>query len=112
MKRSLLLTALFFLSACWLESANATDNWNKSVGTIRGPDGRPCTFFTLNGGSPEPATPGVAWLVLRQATSGYKENLAILMSGKLTGSPVHVSTTGIGVPECNGTVEAHVVMLP
>ena len=86
---------------------------NKTVGVIRPPDGRPCTFFWLDGVSPaDPATPGVSWMVLRQAQTGYKENLAVLMSAKLTGRTVNVTTNGVPVSECSGTVEAYVVELP
>lgn len=97
---------------CLFGSANAADFSNKAVTIIRGPDGRPCTFFILDGVSPaDPTTPNTSWMALRQASSGYKENLAILMSAKLTGRVVNVSTTGAVVPEC-GHVEAYVVMLP
>lgn len=50
-------------------------------------------------------------MVIRQAAVGYKENLAVLMSAKLTGHPVIVTTTGTVVPEC-GHVEALVIQLP
>ncbi len=97
---------------CLFGPANAADFSNKAVNIIRGPDGRPCTFFILDGVSPaDPTTPNTSWMALRQASSGYKENLAILMSAKLTGRVVNVSTTGAVVPEC-GHVEAYVVMLP
>ena len=97
---------------CLFGIANAGDFSNKTVNIIRGPDGRPCTFFILDGVSPaDPSTPNTPWMVLRQASPGYKENLAILMSAKLTGRPVNVSTTGTVVSEC-GHVEAYVVMLP
>jgi len=90
----------------------AGDFWSKTVNIVRGPDGRPCTFFVLDGVSvADPSTPNTAWFALRQASPGYKENLAILMAAKLSGRPVHVSTTGAVVPEC-GHVEAYVVMLP
>ena len=51
-------------------------------------------------------------MVLRQAQTGYKENLAVLMSAKLTGRAVNVTTNGTPVSECSGTVEAYVVELP
>jgi len=50
-------------------------------------------------------------MVLRQSHVGYKENLAVLLSAKLAGRPVHVTTTGAFVPE-RGHVEVTVVELP
>lgn len=93
-------------------AASAADFWDKPVAIVRGPDSRPCTFFQLVGVSTaDPLTPNLPWMMLRQASPGYKENLALLMSAKLTGAHVNVSTTGAVVPECGG-VEAYVVMLP
>lgn len=105
-----------FLAYCSLalavSAARGADFYDKTVQVIRGPDGRPCTFFSLDGVNPsDPSTPSSPWFVLRQASPGYKENLALLMSAKLTGRVVRVSTTGSIVPEC-GQVEAYVVMLP
>jgi hypothetical protein len=93
-------------------AANAGDFNNKTVSLIQGPDGRPCTFFILDGvSSADPATPGTPWMALRQSSSGYKENLVILMTAKLAGRPINVSTTGLVVAEC-GLVEAYRLMLP
>ena len=84
----------------------------KTITIVRAPDTRPCTFFSLDGVYPaDPVTPNSGWFVLRQAAVGYKENLAILMSAKLTGRPVNVGTSGTFVSEC-GAVEAVVVELP
>lgn len=97
---------------CTIGTAYAGDFYNKTVTIIRGPDGRPCTFFVLDGVSPaDPITPNTPWMVLRQTSPGYKENLAMLISAKLTGRQVNVSTNGVVAPEC-GHVEAYVVMLP
>lgn len=91
---------------------SAADFQNKAVQIVRGPDGRPCTFFALEGvSSADPLTPSSPWFVLRQSSSGYKENLALLISAKIAGRPVHVTTNGVVVSEC-GHVEAYVVMLP
>ena len=93
-------------------SATAGYFAGKTITIIRAPDGRPCTFFILDGVSPaDTATPNTPWMVIRQSSVGYKENLAILMSAKLTNRPVNVSTSGNVVAEC-GHVEATVVELP
>lgn len=90
----------------------AADFRNKTVQTVCGTDGRPCTFFTLEGvSSADPLTPSIPWLVLRQNSSGYKENLALLISAKIAGRLVHVTTNGVVAPKC-GAVESYVVMLP
>jgi len=90
---------------------HAADFNNNTVQIIRGPDSRPCTFFLLNNVYPaDPLTPNSGWFVLRQNSIGYKENLALLLTAKLSGRTVNISTTGTIVPEC-GQVEAYVVML-
>jgi hypothetical protein len=85
---------------------------NKTINIIHPPDSRPCTFFILDGVSAaDPATPNTPWMALRQSHVGYRENLAVLMSAKLTGRPVQVVTTGAVVPEC-GHVDVSVIRLP
>lgn len=106
------LVAALLMCFCAVGAVDAADFFSKTITVIRGPDGRPCTFFVLDGVSPaDPSTPNTSWMVLRQTSVGYKENLAMLVSAKLSGRPVSVSTTGSVVPEC-GHVEAYVVMLP
>ena len=93
------------------ESAAAGYFPAKTITIVRAPDGRPCTFFILDGVSPaDPSTPNTPWMALRQSHPGYKENLAILMSAKLTNRPVNVATSGTVPPEC-GHVEVTVVEL-
>lgn len=85
---------------------------NKTITIVRAPDGRPCTFFILDGVSPaDPATPNTPWMALRQSHPGYKENLAILVSAKLTNRPVNVITSGTVASEC-GHVEVTAIELP
>lgn len=106
------LAAALLLYFCSVAPVVAADFFNKTITVIRGPDGRPCTSFVLDGVNPaDSSTPNTSWMVLCQAGVGYKENLAMLVDAKLSGRPVSVSTTGSVVPEC-GHVEAYVVMLP
>lgn len=82
------------------------------VGTIRSPDGRPCTFFTLVGvNQADPAVPNSPWFVISQSAVGYKEMLTLLLSAKMTGKPVYLSTSGNLVAAC-GQAEVIVVMMP
>jgi hypothetical protein len=107
LRKSVLIGSL----AVAASAATAADFVNKTVGNIRGPDGRPCTFFTLEGVSEaDPGTPGTPWFALRQASPGYEENLAILISAKLTGRPIQVTTAGVVAGGCNH-VEAYVIIL-
>lgn len=97
-----------------VQSAQAVDYTGNGyqVGMIRSPDGRPCTFFTLNGVSvADPILPNSPWFVIPQSAVGYKEMLALLVSAKLTAKPLFVSTTGSVNTAC-GAAEAYVVTVP
>jgi putative transposase len=83
-----------------------------NVDTIRSPDGRPCTFFTLVGvGQADPVVANSPWFVISQSAVGYKEMLAMLITAKSTGRPVYLSTTGKTVAAC-GQAEVYVLMMP
>jgi hypothetical protein len=106
--------AIGLAASLFCSNASATDYIGNGyqVGIIRAPDGRPCTFFSLVGVSvADPVVPNSAWFAIPQAAVGYKEMLALLLSSKLTGKSVYVSTTGAVNASC-GQVEVSVIQQP
>lgn len=69
--------------------------FGKTVSYLGAGDSRPCAFFTLDG-VPEAvaAVPGAPWFVLAKDHPKYKESFALLLSAKLTGRQVNVTTSG------------------
>ena len=54
-----------------------------------------CMLFTLPGvTTADPIVPGQAWIGVPNTQIGYQEIVAILISAKLSGSPMQVTTTG------------------
>jgi hypothetical protein len=104
--------AFFVLTFGLLTYAFAADFGQTKVGAIRGPDNRPCTFFTLEGVvQADGAVPNSPWFVLKNTHPGYKENLTLLMSAKITGAQIIVSTSGRIISEC-GHAEVVVIVHP
>jgi len=100
---------LFFFSALSVLTLNlsfATGPITGLVGGLVPPDSRPCVFFSIIGVSEADPTvkPGWPWFAVRQSQNGFKELYALLLSAKLSGNPVIVSTTGAAVSECDGYV--------
>jgi hypothetical protein len=73
----------------------ATDHYGKLVGQLFGPDYRDCFFFTLQGvGQADPVTPGNHWFAVPSSHLGFKELFSLIMSQRLAGQTVNVTTTG------------------
>ncbi len=76
--------------------ALAGTTWaNRTVGQIQGSDsGTDCFFFTLVGVTqPDPVSPS-PWIAIPRSQYGAKDAYAILLSAKLTGQQVRVTTNG------------------
>ena len=88
--------ALFCGVAFALSPSSAWSGWfaERSVSYLSGGDTRPCAFFTLSGvDEAVAAVPGSGWFVLPKTHPQYKETFAILLSAKLAGRVVNVTTT-------------------
>lgn len=100
--------ALLGLTASSVWSA---DFYGKSLTYLGGGDSRPCVFFTLDGVTEAvPAVPGSGWFVLPKTHPQFKESYALLLSAKLTGKQVNISTSG-SVDPC-GHAQVVAVGLP
>lgn len=75
-------------------SAGASFN-NVQVDYVFSGDTRACVFFKLVGvAEADSALPGVAWFALPKTHPLFRETYALLLSAKLAGRAVSVSTTG------------------
>ena len=102
-KMKLFLICMF--SVVMLNVSVATASITGSVGGLVPPDYRPCAFFSLVGvAEASTVKPGWPWFAIRQTQNGFKELYALLLSAKLTGTPVIVNATGVAVSECDGYV--------
>jgi hypothetical protein len=102
-------TKPFFISALSILTLNLSFASGPITGLVGGlvpPDSRPYAFFSIIGVSEADPTvkPGWPWLAVRQSQNGFKELYALLLSAKLSGTPVNVITTGVAVSECDGYV--------
>lgn len=98
------------IAALTLSHAQAIDYAGNGI--VRSPDGRPCTFFQLSGVAvADPVVPASPWFVIPQSAVGYKEMLAMLMTAKITGAKIYVTTTGT-VNAARGQAEVSVIHLP
>lgn len=59
----------------------------------------------------DPIVAASPWFVIRQSAVSYKERLSILLTSKLSGKPIFVSTTGNVVAAC-GQAAVSVVIMP
>src|SRR5262245_12585444 len=74
-------------------------------------DTRGCVFFRLVGlGEADPGVPGSAWFALPKTHPLFRESYALLLSAKLTGQRINVSTTG-AIDPC-GHAQVLAVALP
>ena len=73
--------------------------------------GRDCIFFTLAGvaDAQSPSVPGSPWFVLSKAHPNFKEQYALILASKMSGTPIGVVTTGNGLPACTGHAEVSYV---
>lgn len=115
--KSFAFAKALMLIACGLVASSTSyaqaASWSPvKIGSVRPPDGRPCTFFSIvdfNTGAPITSPQGTTWFVIPQSFIGYKENLANLLIAKVTGQSVFIS--GSGLNSSCGTYQADVVVL-
>jgi hypothetical protein len=89
--RMLLATCVLLVPTIGL----ATTHTSKQVTVIHSPDGRECTFFMLTGvAEADPVSAGNAWFAVPKTHVGYKEIVSFLMTARITGESVTVSTSG------------------
>lgn len=66
----------------------------KQVGEVH-VDNRPCIFFQLKGvGEADPVTPAIPWFALPTGDANYQTYVSLILSAKISGQPVFVSTDG------------------
>lgn len=67
---------------------------------------RDCVFFTLSGVTQaDPASPSSPWFAIPRSHPNFKEQYALLLAARLSGTPVDVETTGTLLGGCGSHVE-------
>jgi hypothetical protein len=86
----------YFLVVAFLTNTPAFSAFHsqKQIGMVL-MDSRICTFFQLFGTSEaDPAFPGAPWFALPKAGSNFEELFSMLLSAKLAGKAIDVTTDG------------------
>lgn len=92
--RNFIVAATFFLTT---NVVVADQHLDKQVGHVMPPDGRGCTFFTLNGVAVADSNySATSWFAVPLSREGYKEVYVLLLSARLSHETVNVVTTGNG----------------
>jgi hypothetical protein len=86
--------SITFLTLCTPQSVNAALHQNKTINQIQA-DSRACAFFNLNGvPEADSVVPGQAWLAISTSAPNYQTMLSLIMSAKLAGKTVDLTTDG------------------
>ena len=88
---------------------NATFFGAKTVAEVLA-DSRPCIFFWLNGVSQSDATVNGAWFAIPRSAPNADFLISALLSAKLTGKPVNISTDG--TMSCGWTTATQLTLPP
>ena len=93
--RSIAALALSLISSFSFATSSYANYFSGvTVGQIQ-IDSRPCVFFWVNGvNQPEPSISNDHWFALPKSAANYQEMVSELISAKLTGKPLIVSTDG------------------
>jgi hypothetical protein len=93
LKRSLFLASAALIAA----PCSAIGDWTAPVEVLQSTYiGSDCIYFTLHGVSvADPALPSTgAWFAMPRTQNGSRDAYAMLLTAKVSGLPVRVSTTG------------------
>lgn len=97
-----ILFIMSFAMLAYLQNAAAVDYANKIVVNLQAKASADCFYFTLEGVA--------GWFAVPRSSVGAKDAYALILSARLTNTPINISSNTIAAT-CNGYPEASLVWM-